>query len=87
MPLQGICQGNGGSPALHMAISIVLVKVLREKGFMAVFVRAISGVKIDIAVIIFVDDTDLINVARLNEPVPHILARTQSAMDTWHGSL
>ena len=72
---------------MWVSVSIVLVKVLREKGFVAVFVQAISGIKIDIAAIIFMDDTDLINVARPNVPVPHMLARTQSAMDTWHCSL
>ena len=46
-----------------LSVSIVLVKVLRANRHVAIFVRAISGVKIDIAAIIFVNDTDLINVA------------------------
>ena len=68
--MQGSCQGNGGGPAMGLSVSIVLVKVLRANGHVATFVRAISGVKIDIAAIIFVDDTDLINVARPAEPIP-----------------
>ena len=58
---------------MGLSVSIVLVKVLRANGHVAIFVRAISGVKIDLAAIIFVDDTDLINVVRPTEPIPSML--------------
>jgi hypothetical protein len=38
IPLQGICQGNGGSPSLFLCISIVLVKALHTNWHIAVFV-------------------------------------------------
>ena len=70
-----------------MLVSIILVKVLRAQGHIAVFICAILGVKIDITVIMFVDDTDLISTVCPNVPVPQMLECTQAAINTWHGSL
>ncbi len=87
-PLQGVCQGNGGGPGLWLAVSLVLVKMLHSNGHIAIFVRAITGIQVCFSGFIFVDDTDLVTVAKHSrEPIAQVIFRSQAAADTWHGGL
>jgi len=43
LPFQGVCQGNGASPALWLAISITLNNMLCSNGHLAIFQTLISS--------------------------------------------
>ena len=59
---QGLCQGNGAAPAGWAVISIVIIRAHEEKGHGANIVAPISGTKLNMSGILFVDDTDLLHV-------------------------
>jgi hypothetical protein len=67
---QGICQGNGGGPACWVAISAVLVSLLRLHGSMASFHLVLSLATLTLVGLIFVDDTDLLYMS--NDPLSNI---------------
>jgi len=58
---QGLCQGNGAAPAGWAAISITILMAHKADGHGATFVCPFTPSKsIDLAAILFVDDTDII---------------------------
>ena len=57
--LHGLCQGNGAAPASWLVLSSVLVRIYRALGFGATMTSPITRVFLDIAGVLFVDDTDL----------------------------
>ena len=87
-PLQGVGQGNGAGPAIWVAISTVLLTIMRSKGFGLSILSAISLEALVIAGFAFVDDADIIHAA--NDPYidnQEVLKTAQAAMDTWEGTL
>lgn len=85
---QGICQGNGAGPAVWLAISSVLVGILKAKTPCNPIRGALSAAGLLLLAMIFVDDTDLL----LFDP-PHsqrpsnILQRLQALIHLWQGLL
>lgn len=87
-PFQGVCQGNGGGPALWNADTIVVIKMMRKEGHACIIAQAISGSKIIFTGCLFVDDTDLVQFGLYpEEPLIHLLNRTQGTLDCWQGGL
>ena len=58
---QGLCQGNGAAPAGWVVTSITILRVHKKKGHRAYFTCPISLLNMNLAGILFVDDTDLIH--------------------------
>ncbi len=58
---QGLCQGNGASPAGWAVVSICIISAHKKKGHGAHFTCPITKLKSHIAGIIYVDDTDLVH--------------------------
>jgi len=58
---QGLCQGNGASPAGWAVVSICILGAHKKKGHGAHFTCPITKLKSHIAGIIYVDDTDLVH--------------------------
>ena len=87
-PLQGVGQGNGAGPAMWVAISAVLLTILRTKGFGLSMLTALSWQALVIAGFAFVDDTDLIHTAsHPDKDSKEVLQEAQQAMNTWEGTL
>ncbi len=58
-PVAGIGQGNGVGPAIWAAVSSPLFTIMKEDGFLAKVICAMSFNEISISGFAFVDDTDL----------------------------
>ena len=87
-PFQGVCQGNGGGPAVWLAVSLVLVDMLRAEGHTAMIAQALTGIAFALCGLIFVDDTDLFCTAENSATeAEFIVAQIQEAMLTWHDGL
>jgi hypothetical protein len=85
---QGSCQGNKGSPAFWLAVSVFLVLMLHRLGHFAQIRSAMSLSLFVTAGFLFVDDTDLITVAvDQTESPAQVTARMQAAVNAWHGGL
>jgi hypothetical protein len=59
-PLQGLCQGNGATPACWLIICSILMHCYKSQGYGSRIISPISGAVIDFLGEIYVDDTDLI---------------------------
>ncbi len=59
-PLQGLCQGNGASPACWLMISLLLMHCYQFQGYRFRLISPISGTIIDFLGEIYVNNTDLI---------------------------
>lgn len=85
---QGICQGNGAGPAVWLAISAVLILLLREKAHGSPIRGAFSPVCLVILAFLFVDDTDLCAVGHPTDfQHEDLLRRLQSTISLWQGLL
>ena len=81
---QGLCQGNGASPAAWAVVSIVIIRAHKEKGHGAQFLCPISNLKCHIAGVLFVDDTDLIHIKmEENEQADETLFNLQESITNW----
>ena len=58
---QGLCQGNGASPAGWAVISITILNAHKKKGHGAQIVCPISNLKGHLAAILYVDDADVVH--------------------------
>ncbi len=58
---QGLCQGNGASPAGWAVVSICIINTHKKKGHGTHFLCPITKLRSHIAGVIYVDDTDLIH--------------------------
>ena len=63
-PFMGLAQGSGTSPAAWCAISTVIVTAYKTKGYGASFHSAWSGLFLCLAVLPYVDDTNLLHISR-----------------------
>jgi uncharacterized protein (UPF0332 family) len=81
---QGLCQGNGTSPAGWAVVSICIISAHKKKGRGAHFTCPITKLKSYIAGIIYVDDTDLVHF-RMDEDQgkDEAFYRLQEAITNW----
>ena len=88
LPFQGGCQGNGGAPALWVAVSVILVRILKQHGHVVEWSSAISGTVTTLIGFLYVDDTDLITMApsALSDPM-EVMEMMQDNITTWYKSL
>ena len=88
LPFQGGCQGNGGAPALWIAISVILIRVLKEHGHVVEWKSAISGVVVMLIGFLFVDDTDLIVMAQDSDTnAEDVMEMMQHNITEWYQAL
>ena len=88
LPFQGGCQGNGGAPALWVAISVILVHVLHEHGHMMEWTSAISQAVTFLTGFLFVDDTDLVIMGQdASASAEQAAQMMQENVSTWCKSL
>ena len=62
-PIQGLCQGNGASPAIWVGVSSLLVNRLHHMGCESKIINPIPKSTLTIAGLMFVDDMDLIQLS------------------------
>ena len=87
-PFQGLCQGNGASPAGWLASSAFIVKQQHAEGHKVMIRTAISLAVVAYVAFMFVDDTDLPAIATTpEETVEQVAARLQRAVTCWARSL
>jgi hypothetical protein len=58
--LQGLCQGNGVTPACWLMLSLLMMSIYKKGGHVSTLVSPISRTLIDFMGEIFMDDTDLL---------------------------
>ena len=81
---QGLCQGNGASPAIWAVISITVIRAHKRNGHGATFVCPISKLKFVLAAVLFVDDCDLIHIDMVNdESVLQTFDKMQASINSW----
>ena len=80
----GLLQGNGLAAQMWAAISSVLFPIYEANGHGARIKSAISGSSLTIAGFAFVDDTDLVEMARENESDEELIQRTQEGINLWN---
>jgi len=59
LPFQGVCQGNGASPAVWLALSICLIYMLHTYGHTSSITSAITVATLALSGLLYVDDSDL----------------------------
>jgi len=81
---QGLCQGNGASPAGWCVISITILRAHGKKGHGAKFMAPISHIRSRLSAILFVDDTDLIHInMEREEQLVETHEAIQSSVENW----
>jgi hypothetical protein len=81
---QGMCQGNGASPAAWAVTTIPMIRAHRKKGHGAFFISPISGLECQLIGGLFVDNTDLIHVdMRTWEDLALAHHSLQEAVENW----
>jgi hypothetical protein len=63
---QGLCQGNGGTPAGWAVISICIIGAHRKKGYGAKFLCPITQLQHHLSAILYVDNTNLLHINLTN---------------------
>ena len=86
-PFQGGCQGNGAAPGFWLAISIVLIRYMKQRGHITTFETAISQELLTIVAFMFVDDTDIPTLAKQGESTQALLTRSQVKATHWQQGL
>jgi hypothetical protein len=88
LAFQVSCQGNKGSPVYRLAVSAFLVLMLHRLGHVARIWSAMLQSIFTAAGFLFVNDTDLITVAKDKLESPkQVTTRMQAAVIAWHGGL
>ncbi len=81
---QGMCQGNGASPAAWDVISITILNAHKRCHSGATFICLISAVWIGITGILFVDNTDLMHLDMSTQSTPMTVHTEKvSAINNW----
>jgi len=76
-PLQGLCQGNKGAPAMWLCISTALVNMMHAQGHTTTIQMAITAVVLTIMGFLLVNDTDLVI---LGESASHLAHQAVHSM-------
>ena len=88
VPMQGVLQGNGAGPMLRAVVSTPVLNVMHAKDFGTYFCACISDEEIRFVGYSFVDDTDLIQMAKeTNESELSVATSMQQALNTWEGCI
>jgi hypothetical protein len=83
-----VLQGNGMGPIIWLAMSMLLIRVMHQMGFVATFTSAMSSYKVELCGFLIVDDADLLCNAADNETdAATILPQFQAMMDCWEENL
>jgi hypothetical protein len=81
---QGLCQGNGASPAGWAVISIAIVGAHKRKGYSATLCCSMTNKVTKLAAVLFVDDCDLLHVAMdCDDGVAETFNKMQSSLLNW----
>ena len=81
--LHGLCQGNGAAPASWLALSSILVRIYRAMGFGAKMESPVTRAQLDVAGVLYVDDTDLYIMDECLKSPVDLWQETQSATTSW----
>jgi hypothetical protein len=82
--MQGMCQGNGASPAGWAVISICILNAHGRKGHGAKFICPVTKLQKHLSAILYVDDTDIIHIdLTRNETVDEVHRYIQESVDSW----
>jgi len=85
-PVAGIGQGNGARPQIWAAVSTPLFEILRQEGFLATIICALSCQSQTMGGFAFVNDTDLI-VTDISNDEQAVTSKMQGSVSLWHGLL
>ena len=81
---QGMCQGNGASPAGWAVISICILGAHGRKGHGVKFTCPVTCLKRHLSAILYVDDTDIIHIdLTRNETVNEVHRHIQESVNSW----
>ncbi len=84
---QSLCQGNGAAPAGWAVISITILIAHKADGHAATFVCPFTPSKsIDLAAILFVDDTDIIHMKK-RETINEVCTALAASVRSWDNLL
>jgi hypothetical protein len=84
LPIQGVLQGNGMGPTIWLAMSMLLIGIMYQMGFITTFTSAVSSSKVELCGFLIVDDTDLLhNEADNGVEAVTILPHFQAMVDCW----
>ena len=87
-PFQGLCQGNGASPALWLLISSFLLMYLANEGHSMQITSAITCSLLSYVALMFVDDGDFPTMAiNAKETIKAVVRRHQATVTCWAGCL
>lgn len=85
---QGLCQGNGASPALWLLISSFLLRYLKKKGCSINISSAIIGASLSYVALVYVDDGDFPTIAKKpSESTESVARRHQRTVKYWSQAL
>jgi hypothetical protein len=83
-PSMGLGQGNGMAPSGFQSVSTLMINTYRRLGHASDFCGAWSGLIFCLAAILYVDDTDLLIVARDRDmTLDEFFEQSQSAVMDW----
>jgi hypothetical protein len=83
-PFFGISQGGGWSPSAFAIDSTLMINAYKRLGHGCNYISAITGTIFFFAAILYVDDTDLLVIARSpTEPLEEFYSRIQSFLWDW----
>ena len=81
---QGMCQGNGASPAGWAVISICILSAHGKKGHGAKFICPVTKLTRHLSAILYVDDTDILHIdLTKDERVDEVHERIQASVNSW----
>jgi hypothetical protein len=82
--LQGLCQGNGATPAGWAVISIYILRAHGKKGHGAKFLCLITKLQNHLSAILDVDDTDILHIdLTKDERVEDVHHAIQESVNSW----
>jgi len=87
LPFQGVCQGNGAGPAIWLAVSMVLMNMIKSHGSSATFTTPISKLSTSLIGLIYVDDCDLFAVNSDSSRPQAVVDSLQKNINLWQGGL
>lgn len=88
IPYQGICQGNGASPAIWLLISSFIILLLKEKQHNIQIRSAFTSLIISYVTLMFVDDGDFPTISREStESIQNVITRHQHTVECWYNGL
>jgi hypothetical protein len=81
---QGLCQGNGASPAGWAVISICILQAHGRKGHGAKFLCPITNLRQHLSAILYVDDTDILHInLTKDESTYEVHTAIQGSVNNW----